>query len=133
MVVRSFPSWDSRWQDGGTRDSSKKPYELFLLLFAERVMWKEPTLQPSKLRSSWGYGLRLWRSQTSNAHLFGARVDIVVARTIRRLPSTEREEASSEVAMRGTQVADRPADAAAADAPTVTRLKVVYPARSGAQ
>ena len=38
-----------------------------------------------KLKSSWGYGLWLGKSQTSNAHLIGTRVGIVMARTIRRL------------------------------------------------
>ena len=67
----------------------------------------------------------------------GTRVAIVVARTIRRLPSSEREEASSVVAMRATPAAGRPADAAAGDAPTVTRHaverreEIVVPASSG--
>ena len=63
------------------------PCESLVLLFAERVMWKDPTLRPAKLKSSWAYGLWLARSQTSNAHLIGTRVGIVVARTIRRLPA----------------------------------------------
>ena len=64
---------------------------------------------------------------------------IVVARTIRRLPASEREDSSLVVAMRGTPVAGRPADAAAGDAPTVTRHAVehgevvVVLASSGAQ
>ena len=99
----------------------EKPYESLVPAFGDRVMWKDPTLQPAKLRSSWRYGLWLGPSQTSNAHLLGTRVGIVVARTIRRLPSTKREEASSVVAMRSTPVGCRPADAAAGDTPTVTR------------
>ena len=83
----------------------ERPYESLVLLFAERVMWKGPTLQP------W-----LGRSQTSNAHLIGTRVGIVVARTIRRLLASEREDSNLVVAMRGTSVAGRPADAAAGDA-----------------
>ena len=66
-------------------------------------------------------GLWLGRSQTSNAHFIGTRVGIVVARTIRRLPASEREDSNLVVAMRGTPVAGRPAEAAAGDAPTVTR------------
>ena len=79
-----------------------------------------------------------WRSQTSNAHLIGTRVGIIVARTIRRLPASEREDSNLVVAMRITPVAGRPADAAADDAPTVTRHAVerreviVVPAISGA-
>ena len=121
-----------------THDSSKKTYESPVLPFAERVMWEDPTLQPAKLRSSWGYGLRLGRLQTSNAHLIGTRVGIVVARTIRRLPASEREDSNLVVAMRGTPVAGRPADVAADDAPTVTRHAakrkeaIVVPAISGA-
>ena len=109
-----------------------------MLPFAERVVWKDPTLQPAKLQSSWGYGLWLGRSQTSNAHLNGTRVGIDVARTIRRLPASDREDSNLVVAMRGTLVAGRPADAAAGDAPTVTRHAVqhrevlVVPASSGA-
>ena len=116
----------------------ERPYESPVPPFAERVMWKNPTLQPAKLKSSWGYGLWLGRSQTSNAHLIGTRVGIVVARTIRRLPASEREDSNLVVAMRGTPVARRPADAAAGDAPTVARHAVehrevvVVPASSGA-
>ena len=99
----------------------ERPYESPVLPFAERVMWKDPTLQPAKLRSSWGYGLWLGRTQTSNAHLIGTRMGIVVSRMIRLLPASEREEASLVVAMRSTPVAGRPADVAAGDAPTVTR------------
>ena len=116
----------------------ERPYESLVLPFAERVMWKDPTLQPAKLKSSWGYGLWLGISQTSDAHLIGTRVGIVVARTIRRLPASEREDSNLVVAMTGTPVAGRPADAAAGDAPTVTRHAVeqraviVVPASSGA-
>ena len=104
----------------------ERPYESPVPPFTERVMWKDPTLQPAKLKSSWGYGLWLGRSQTSNAHLIGTRVGIVVARTIRRLPTSEREDSNLVVAMRGTPVARRPADAAAGDAPTVTRHAVEH-------
>ena len=83
--------------------------------------------------------VRGWeRSQLSNAHFIGTRVGIVVARTIRRLPASEREDSNLVVAMRGTPVAGRPADAAADDEPTVTRHAVerreviVVPAISGA-
>ena len=38
-----------------------------LLPFPARVMWKYPTLQPAKLRSSWRYGSWLRRPHTSNA------------------------------------------------------------------
>ena len=31
----------------------ERPYESPVLPFAERVMWKDPTLQPAKLKSSW--------------------------------------------------------------------------------
>ena len=69
----------------------ERPYESLVLLSAERVMWKDPTPQLAMLKESWGCGLWLGRSQTSNAHLIGTRVGIVVARTIRRLPAPERE------------------------------------------
>ena len=55
--------------DGKTayaRRFEKKTYESPVLPFAERVMWKDPTLQPAKFRSRWRYGLWLERSQTSN-------------------------------------------------------------------
>ena len=116
----------------------EKPHESPVLPFAERVMWKDPTLQPANLKSSWSSGVWLGRSQTSNARLIGTRLGIVVARTIRRLPASEREEASLVVAMWGTPVAGRPAEAAADDAPTVTRHAeerkevIVVPASSGA-
>ena len=71
------------------------------------------------------------RSQTSNAHLIRARVGIVVARTIRRLPASEREDSNLVVAMRGTPVAGRPAEASAGDAPTVTRHAVEHRDSSG--
>ena len=37
----------------------EKPYESLVQLFAKRFIWKSPTIQPAKLRSSWSYGLRL--------------------------------------------------------------------------
>ena len=43
-----------------------------------------------------------------------------MARTIRRLPASEREDSNLVLAMRSTPVAGRPADAAAGNAPTVT-------------
>ena len=97
-------------------DSFERPYESLVLPFAERVMWKDPYLQPAMLNSSCVCVLCLERSETSNAHLVGKRVDIVVARTIRRLLALEREDSNLVVAMRGTPVAGRPADAAAGDA-----------------
>ena len=96
----------------------ERPYESPVPPFSELVMWKDPTLQPAKLKSSLGYGFCLGRSQTSNAHLIGTRVGIVVARTIRRLPASEREDSNLVVAKRGTPVAGRPAGAAAGDALT---------------
>ena len=51
---------------------------------------------------------------------------IVVARTVRRLPASEREDSNLVVAMRCTPVAGRPAEAAAGDAPTVTRHAVEH-------
>ena len=51
---------------------------------------------------------------------------IVVARTIGRLPASEREDSNLVVAMSGTPVAGRPADAAAGDAPTVMRHAVEH-------
>ena len=86
----------------------ERPSESPVLPFAERVMWKDPKLQRAKLKSSWGYGLCLGRSQTSNAHLVGTRGGIVVARTIGRLPASESEDSNLVVAMRGTPVAGRP-------------------------
>ena len=70
----------------------ERPHESIVLPFAERVMWKDRTLRPAKLKSSWGYGLWLGRQQTSNAHVMGTRVGIVVARTIRRLLASKRED-----------------------------------------
>ena len=104
----------------------EKTYESLVLHFAERIMWKDPTLQPAKLNSTWGYGLWMGRSQTSNAHLIGTRLGIVVARTIRRLPASKREESNLVVVMRVISVAGRPADAAAGDAHTVTRHAVEH-------
>ena len=131
--------FQTRSADGKTAYARhfERPYESPVLPFAERVTWKDPTLQPAELKSSWGNGLWLGRSQTSNAHLIGTRVGIVVARTIRRLPTSERED-SNLVAMRSTPVGGRPAEAAAGDALTVTRHAVeqreviMVPASSGA-
>ena len=115
----------------------ERPHESPVPPLAERVMWKDPTRQPAKLKSSWAYGLWLVRSQTSNAQHIGTRVGIVVARTVRRLPTSEREDSNLVEAMRGTPVVGRPADATAGDAPTVTRHAVEYrevvvvPASSG--
>ena len=81
--------------------------------------------------------LGIWFVVGTITDLMGTRVGIVVARTIRRLPTSEREESSTVVAMRSTPVAGRPAEAAAGDALAVTRRAVereviVVPAISGA-
>ena len=107
-IVR-HAAWSLSHFQAGTADGKtacarqfEKPYESPVRPFAERVMWKDPTLQPAKLRSSRRDGLWLGRSQTSNAHLIGTRLGIVVARTIRRLPTSERQESSLVVAMRSS-------------------------------
>ena len=69
--------------------------------------------------------------------MVGEITDKVVARTIRLLPASEREDSNLGVAVRGTPVA-RPADAAVGGALTVTRHAVeqrevlLVPASSGA-
>ena len=143
-MVRHVAWLLSRFQTGSADGKTayarqfERPYESRVLPFAERVMWKDPPLQPAKLKSSWFCVSWLARSQTSNAHLIGTRVGIVVARTIRRLLASEREDSNLVVAKRRTPVAGRPADAAAGDAPSVTRHAVkqreviVVPASSGA-
>ena len=103
-AARQLSHFQTGSADGKTAYARQfeRPYESLVLPFTERVMWKDPTLQPVKLKSSWGYGLWLERSQTSNAHLIRTRVGIVVARTIRRLPASEREDSNLVVAMRHT-------------------------------
>ena len=124
MVVEPFPSWDSRWKDGVRKTVRKKPYESPVLPFTERVMWKDPTLQPAKLRSSWvmvcGWGSRRQATHTSLAREWAS----IVARTIRRLATSERKDSSLVVGMRRTPVATRPAEAAVDHATTVTRHAV---------
>ena len=116
MICRSSSMKYAAWLLSRRRmhDSSKNPPNHLCFSVAERVMWKDPTLQPAKLE--WGCGL-CWRSETSEARLFGTRVCVVVARTIRRLPTSEREDSNLVVTMRGTPVAGRPADAAAGRTP----------------
>ena len=116
----------------------EKPYESPVLPFAERVMWKDPKLQPAKLRSSW----EVWfvvetitdKRRAPHLHEIGHRCgphDLTFAdiRTRGVKLSGGHE---------GTSVAGRPADAAAGDADTVTRHAVeqreviVVPASSGA-
>ena len=119
-------------------DSSKDPTSHLCYLLLNGSCGKIRRSSRRRLKSSWGCCLWLGRSQTGNAHLIGTRVGIVVARTIRRLAASEREDSNLVVAMRGTPVARRPPDAAAGDAPTVTRHAVeqreaiVVPASSGA-
>ena len=55
MAVESFPNWIIRWKDG-VCTTVRKTYESPGLPFAELVMWKDPTLQPAKPKSSWGFG-----------------------------------------------------------------------------
>ena len=62
----------------------ERPYESPVLPFA-------PACEVEK---QLGVGLWLGRSQTSNAHLIGTRVGIVVARSVRRLPPSEREDSN---------------------------------------
>ena len=118
MVVESFSNWISRWKDCVCTTVRKNPTNHLCYLSPSGSCGK---LQPAK-----------------NAHLMGTRVGIVVARTIRRLSASEREDSNLVVAMSCTPVAGRPADAAAGDAPTVTRHAVehrevvVVPASSGA-
>ena len=102
-------------------DSSKDPTSHLCYLMLHGSCGKILTLQPAKLRSSRRYGLWLGRSQTSIAHLIGTRVGIVVARTSRRLPTRGVKSGGGH---EGTPVAGRPAEAAAGDAPTVTRHAV---------
>ena len=130
-MVRHAAWFLSHFQTGSA-DGKTAYARQFERPYAERVIWKDPTLQLAKLKSSWGYVLWLGRSQTSNAHLIGTTVGIVVARTIRRLPASERKDSNLVVAP------GRPADAAAGYVPTVTRHAVehrevvVVPASSGA-
>ena len=58
MVAESFQTGSA---DGKTACAQQfeRPYESPVPPFAERVMWKDPTLQPAKLKSSWGYDLWL--------------------------------------------------------------------------
>ena len=104
-------------------DSSKNPCESLVLSCAERVMWEDPTLQPSKLRSSWECGLWLGRSQTSNAphrHESGHRCSSHVS-----TPADMRTRGvKSSGGHESTPVTGRPAGAAAGDVPTVTRHAV---------
>lgn len=74
-------------------------------------MWREPSFQPSKLKSQWGYGVWLGRAQKSDAHIIGTRLGIVLARAVGRLPSSEQEDAQLVMAMRGTPAQMRPRDA----------------------
>ena len=113
-----------------------------LICWAEQTLqWSRGKIRRSSLRSCeavWvlvcGWGDHRQATLTSMAREW----NIVVARTIRRLPASEREDSNLVVAMRGTPVAGRPADAAADHAPTVTRHAVerreviVVPAISGA-
>ena len=86
----------------------ERDYVAPVLPFAERVMWKSPKLQPLKLKSSWGYGLWLGRTQSSNAHVLGTRAGVVLARSVRRLTPKEREDPELISSMRGTPARARP-------------------------
>ena len=80
----------------------ERVYGSQVLPFGERTMWKNPTLSPAKLSSSWGYGLWLGRTMASNAHIVGTRSGALLVRTVRRLPPSEREDGELVIAMRGT-------------------------------
>ncbi len=121
--VKTFTFWMVRHAarllshfQAGASDGTKayarhfeRPHESFVLPFLKwsHVEWSTP--KPAKLRSSKGCGLWLGRTQTSNACLIDSKLGIVVACTIRRLPASERDEASLVVAMRSAPVAGRPA------------------------
>ena len=57
----------SRFQPGSADGTTayarqfENPYESLMLLFGERAVWKDSTLQPAKLRSSSGVTLRVTR------------------------------------------------------------------------
>ena len=55
-------------------------------------MWKDPTLQPPKSKSSCGCGLWLDRQITDNDHVIGTEVGRVVVHTIGRLSELKRED-----------------------------------------
>ena len=80
----------------------ERVYASQVLPFGERTMWKDPTLSPAKLSSSWGYGLWLGRTMASNAHIVGTRSGALLVRTVRRLPPSEREDGELVIVMRGT-------------------------------
>ena len=44
----------------------------------DRVTWRNPTLQPAKLKCSWRFALWLAISQTSDTHLSGTEINTVV-------------------------------------------------------
>ena len=123
MVVESFQSWRSRCKDG-VRTTVRKTLRVAFATFRRTGHVERSDAPACEVEKQLGYGLWLGRSQTSNAHLIGTRVGIVVARKIRRLPTSEREDSNLVGAMRGTPVAGRPADAAADNAPTVKRHAV---------
>lgn len=80
---------------GRSKKDKKTAYELHferactakILPFVERVMWREPSFQPDKLKSQWGYGVWLGRAQKSDAHIIGTRLGIVRPREGRPPPS----------------------------------------------
>ena len=93
MVVESFFKLDQLIKKQRMHDSSKNSH---VLPFASHVMWQNPTLHPAKLKKKLGLWFVVGEiKKTSNAHLICTRVSIVVARTIRRLPASERGEGVS--------------------------------------
>ena len=98
-------------------------------------MWKALTLR-CEVEKQLGVSFVVGEITDKQHYLIGTRVGIVEARTTRRLPTSEREDSNLVVAMRGTPVAGRPADAAADDAPVTRhaverREVIVVPAISG--
>eukprot|EP00959_Pyramimonas_sp_CCMP1952_P105363 2202563-Pyramimonas_sp.AAC.1 len=90
--------------------------------FAETVMWKEPGPHTLKLREKFGQGIWVGRSEATNCHLILTRQGAFEARTIRRLPPSERHDFQLLLASRGAPSRIRPPDEGARPLPVAEVL-----------
>ena len=70
----------------------QRNYQSAFLPFPEIVLWRNPRPHMLKLRSKWGYGVRLGRSVASDSHVIGTRAGCFMVRSVRRMPPSSRHQ-----------------------------------------
>ena len=78
-----------------------RDYKSGLVPFGESVVWRMLGPIKHKLQENWGFGIWLGRDNLHDCHILGTRHGTTLARSIRRLPPSERYDKQLLLAMRG--------------------------------